>query len=305
VPAVPISEPQLSAGDLAAFVAAVETGTVHAAAEALDLTQSAATKRISALERRLGVPLLVRSRTGVEPTDLGRLLYPEAKHVLVALDAAQRVVTERAMIQRPLRLAASQTVGEFLLPSWLAAFRAADGAVHVQLDVRNSPAVLRELRDGDVEIGFVEGPDALDDLDVLALLRDEIVAVVAPRHPWARRHAIGLTDLPREQFLTREAGSGTRAVAEAALAERGVTLEPTLELASTQSLKRTVLSGGFTLLSRVAVQAEHDAGALTILPVHGVDLHRELRAVRVRGRRHGAAARRFWSFLDDRARPTA
>ena len=79
-----------------------------------------------------------------------------------------------------------------------------------------------------------------------------------------------MRDLQTEPFFTRERASGTRAVAEAALARHGVRLEPTAELASTQSLKRAVLSGGFTLLSRLAVQAEQQAGTLAALPVRGV-----------------------------------
>ena len=125
--------------------------------------------------------------------------------------------------------------------------------------------------------------------------------MVSGCHPWARRRSVGVRDLQQEPFLTRERASGTRAVAEAALAQHGVRLEPTAELASTQSLKRAVLSGGFTLLSRLAVQAEQQAGTLAALPVRGVELGRELRAVRVSGAPLPLRARRFWAFLADEA----
>lgn len=294
---MPTSDPLLPGGELAAFAAAIETGTVHGAAEALNLTQSAATKRIQALERRVGAPLLERGRFGVAPTDLGRLLYPEAKHVLSALAIAERVIADEASGPRPLRMAASQTIGEFVLPGRLAAFRAANGEHRVQLDVRNSPAVVAALRAGDVEVGFVEGTDPLEDFDVLVLVRDEIVAVVATDHPWAGRRGVPAAELAREPFLTRERGSGTRSVAETALRHAGVELQPSLEVASTQSLKRAVLDGGFTLLSRLAVSAEAKRGALAVAPVTGADLRRDLRAIRVHDRRLGAAATAFWAFL--------
>jgi DNA-binding transcriptional LysR family regulator len=295
---VPTHDPLLPGGELAAFAAAIETGTVHGAAEALNLTQSAATKRIQALERRVGAPLLERGRFGVAPTELGRLLYPEAKHVLSALAIAERVIADQASGTRPLRLAASQTIGEFVLPGRLAAFRAADGEHRVQLDVRNSPGVVAALRAGDVEVGFVEGTDELEDFDVLVLVRDEIVAVVAADHPWAGRRGVPATELPRQPFLTRERGSGTRSVAETALRRVGVELEPSLEVASTQSLKRAVLDGGFTLLSRLAVNAEVQRGTLAVAAVTGADLRRDLRAIRVHDRRLGAAAKAFWGFLE-------
>lgn len=302
IPAVITTDPLLPGAELAAFAAAVETGTVRGAADALNLTQSAATKRIAALERRAGAPLLRRSRLGVAPTELGRLLYPEAKHALAALAAAERVIADHGGGQRaPLRLAASQTLGEFVMPGWLAAFRVADGRGRVELDIGNSPAVLAKLRAGDVDLGFVEGTDPLDDLDTFVLMRDEIVAVVAVDHPWARRERpVHARELARESYLTRELGSGTRAVAEAALARANVTLVPSLEAASTQSLKRAVLDGGFTLVSRLAIEPG-DADTLAALSVRGTDLWRDLHAVRVRERAVSPVARRFWAFLRARA----
>jgi DNA-binding transcriptional LysR family regulator len=297
---VPCPDPRLPGGELAAFAAAVESGTVRAAADALNLTQSAATKRIRMLERRVGAPLLERGPCGVAPNELGRLLYPEAKHVLVALGAAERVVAEQASGETALRVAASRTVGEFVLPGWLAAFRISGGGGRVELDVRNSPDVLAAVRRGEVDIGFVEGTDPLRRLDVLTLVHDEIVAVVGARHPWARRHAISASELSGEPFLTREQGSGTRSVAEAGLARVGVTLNPRLEVASTHSLKRAVRDGGFTLLSRLTVEIE-DTGTLAALRVRGADLTRDLCAVRVSDRALPAGERRFWSFLRSRA----
>lgn len=301
---VATTDPRLPATELAAFAAAMETGTVRGAAEALTLTQSAATKRIAALERRAGAPLLERGPHGVTPTELGRLLYPEAKHALAALATAERVIADhRVGGHSPLRLAASQTIGEFVIPRWLAAFRVAEGSGRVELDICNSPAVLSALRDGAVDIGFVEGNDPLDDLDVIVLLRDEIVAVVARDHPWAhRRGGVRADELAAVPYLTREQGSGTRAIAEAALRDAGVRLVPTLEAASTQSLKRTVRDGGFTLLSRLAVEPP-DAAVLAAVRVTGADLWRDLSAVRVRQRASTPIAGRFWRHLLSRALP--
>src|ERR1700744_572548 len=99
-----VSDP-LSSRELAAFAAAVETGSVQGASEARDLTQSATTKRIQALERRLGVTLLTRGRHGVRPTEEGMALYPEARRGLDALVQAEGAVAgDRA--GRALRIAA-------------------------------------------------------------------------------------------------------------------------------------------------------------------------------------------------------
>lgn len=290
----------LSSRGLAAFVAAVEAGTLYGAADVLGLTQSAVTKRIQALERRAGAALLERGRLGVQPTDTGRMLYPEAKEALAALERAAMVVGRAtAAHAHALRIAASHTVGEFLIPRWLAAFRreTGDPTLHSEVDVVNSPGVLARVRGGEVEVGFVEGLDPLRGLERLTLLRDELVVVVAPEHPWARRRALRARELTADDYLTRERDSGTRAVATAALERAGVELEPALVTPSIQGLKRAVLDGGFTILSRVAVEGEAAAGTLRTLTVRGVDLTRDLQAVRDGRPDRGSAAARLWSWL--------
>jgi DNA-binding transcriptional LysR family regulator len=289
----------LDPDELAAFVAAIESGTVGGAADALELTQSAASKRLAGLERRLGTQLLERGRFGIRATDAGRLLYPEAKQALAALTQAASVVGSHAAHAPTLRLAASLTIGGFLLPGWLTGFRSAEPApVRAHVDIFNSQRVLAAVRDGHVDIGFIESLDAVDGLDALMIQADEIVAVVAAGHPWSRLRAIPTAALASEPYLTRELGSGTRAVAAAALARAGCTeLEPALETSSTQSLKRAVLDGGFTLISRLAVDAEVQAGTLHTLSVTGADLRRPLRAVRRRRPALRGEPHRFWRFL--------
>ena len=293
----------LQGRELAAFVAAVESGSIQDAAAALMLTQSAATKRIQSLERALGVELLQRSRTGVRPTAAGRVLYPDAKEALAALERAeQRVRSAAAQRNRTLSLAASHTVGEVLLPGWLAAFRALAPDVQAQVEIVNSPTVLSRLRERAADVGFVEGTDDLSGFDALPLATDELVVVVAAGHRWARRRSVACAELPGEPFFARETGAGTLAVAQERLAAHGVSLRPSLQIASIASLKRAVQGGGFTVLSRRAIQEEATAGTLVALPVRGVDLHRELRAVRRRASRHGGTATRLWRWLGEWAR---
>src|ERR1700716_1503078 len=137
----------LAGSELAAFVAAVEAGSMHAAADALQLTQSAVTKRIQTLERRIGGRLFERGRFGVRPTELGCTVYPAAKRALEALGGvAELVELSRANGSVDLRLSASQTIGEFLLPGWLAEFRRERPDVRPRLEVVNSQGVLDAIR---------------------------------------------------------------------------------------------------------------------------------------------------------------
>jgi DNA-binding transcriptional LysR family regulator len=289
----------LAAGELAAFVAAVEAGSVHGAADALQLTQSAVTKRIQMLERRVGGRLFERGRFGVRPTELGRTVYPAAKRALEALDGvAQLIEASRAAGTMDLRLSASHTIGEFLLPEWLADFRRERPEVHPQLEIVNSQGVIDAIRENRSEIGFIEGPDAPAGLQTLVVAHDEIVVVVAADHPWARRRAVTVRELMTDSYLTRESASGTRAVATSALARAGVELIPTLQAASAQSLKRALAGGGFTLISRLTIEVEERAGTLVGLPVRGLELGRDLRAIRRRRPALSATARALWRWLE-------
>jgi len=283
--------------DLAAFVTAVESGTLQGAADALQLTQSAATKRLQALERRVGRALLERSAHGVHPTAAGGVLYPLAREALAVLERAEAAVTSPDDAPM-LRIHASRTIGTTLLPEWLASFRATARPCRVSATITNSEEVVHAVRDGAADIGFIEGPAAsLHGLRELVVAHDEIRVVVASDHPWGRARAVALEALIGEPFLAREAGSGTRAVATAMLADAGVELQPALEVSSAEALKRAVLAGGFTLLSERVVASEIAAGTLAAMPVSGVDLRRSLRAVRRARPAPQGPARAFWLWL--------
>jgi DNA-binding transcriptional LysR family regulator len=292
----------LPSHDLAAFVAAVEAKSIQDAATVLRLTQSAVTKRVRALERRLGVVLLERGRFGVVPTDAGLALYPMACGVLRALDRAEHSMDGASLQQHAtLNLAASHTIGEFLLPEWLAQFARSLHSIRPQVELLGSPDVVKAVRSHDVEIGFIEHDEPLHDLETLNLCADEVVAVVAPDHKWASGTSVSAQELEDEPFLTpflsHEATSRSRSVALSRLGSHGIRLRPVYAADSTEGLKRAVRSGGFTLISCVAAAAETEHGMLRMLHVEGVDLKRELRAIR-----HVEAAtdagEGFWAWLE-------
>lgn len=288
----------LSARDLAAFVCAVEQGSVQGAADNLTLTQSAASKRVLALERRVGQTLLERHSGGVRLTVAGQLLYPAAREALAALERAEACLLANAA-HPTLRIQASRTVGETLLPEWIAAFRTGEPATHIYVDVTNSTDVIEAVRAGRVEIGFIEGPTAvLHGLKDSVVAEDELFVVVAAGHPWAKRPSIPVKDLGDQPFFAREQGSGTRAVIDAGLAESGLELTPTLDIASTEGLKRAVLTGGFTLLSRRSVAAELASGELSAVRIRGTSWRRYFRAVRRSRPALNGPAQRFWRQLE-------
>ncbi|MCU1359613.1 MAG: putative transcriptional regulator [Ilumatobacteraceae bacterium] len=282
------------------FVDAVRLGSISAAAREHHVSQPSATERVRTLERRLGVKLLRRGPGGSAPTPEGEAVAQWARELLDAVaHMAEGVAAMREPSARhPLRIMASLTVAEYVMPMWLHAHRVAGGAP-VELAVGNSVVVARAVTEGQVQLGFVETPRRMIGLRTAVVGGDELTVVVAPGHPWARRRApLTPAILAETPLLLREPGSGTRDAFEAALAAArpgrvSTSIEPLAVLASTTTLKSATAAGdGASVLSRLAVEGDIASGRLVAVPVQGLDLHREFRAV-WRPSEDDAAVQRF------------
>ncbi|TQM09271.1 LysR family transcriptional regulator [Pseudonocardia kunmingensis] len=273
--------PDLPSLQLLVLVADRESLT--AAAEEAGMSQPAASKRMTALERRLGVRLLDRSRRGSTLTAAGELVTGWARRVLDELNVlVEGVEVLRQESEAHLRIAASLTVAEHLLPAWLGELRRAEPDLRVGLQVMNSTRVCDLVRDRAVELGFIESPGPLRGLRSREVGRDRLVLAVAPTHPWARRRRpIDVAQLAGTPLISREAGSGTRETVELAVAAHGERLvRPLLELGSSAAIRSAALAGaGPALLSELVVAPDVATRALVEVPIAGIDLSRRLRAV--------------------------
>lgn len=255
-------------------------GSVGRAAAAHHISQPAASARLRELERRLGLTLLHRSPRGSTLTGTGGLVADWARAAVDAADAlATGVAALRATHESRLAVAASQTVAEYLLPPWLVALRTGHPGLTVTLRAANSADVAAAVLAGEVDLGFVEGPDAPAGLHAETVATDRLAVVVAPGHPWSkRRRGVTPAELAATPLVSREAGSGTRRAFEEALAPL-TAAAPLLELSSTTAIKHAVAAGsGAAVLSSLAVIAELAAGTLVAVPT-AMPLQRHLRVV--------------------------
>ncbi|MCA5894826.1 LysR family transcriptional regulator [Isoptericola sp. NEAU-Y5] len=268
------------------LVAVDDTGSISAAARELGVSQPTASAGLRRLERRLGVELLARGARGTSLTGAGRSAAAWARDVVSSSDRFEDAVAAlRAGRGERLRVAASLTIAEYLAPRWLGALAGAttagDGSPDVELVVRNSREVMELVLDGVAELGFVESPTVRRGLRARTVATDELVAVVAPRHPWARRRSVSPGELVTGHLVLREAGSGTRDVLEEALGQAGVRLpDHVTVLGSTVAVKTAVRHGdGITVLSALTVADDVAAGHLVTVPIAQLDLSRRLRVV--------------------------
>lgn len=286
-------------GALELLLAVARHGSLGRAAREIGITQPAASSRIRSMERRLGVALVDRSPRGSRLTDAGALVTDWARRVVEAaeaFDAGAQALRDRR--DSRLRVAASMTIAEYLLPGWLIALRAERPDTAVSLQAGNSAAVASRLLAGDADLGYVEGLSVPDGLNGTVVAHDRLVVVAAPSHRWARRRApIAPAELAATPLVLREYGSGTRQVLDSALAGHGGLAAPLLELASTTAVKAAAVSGaGPAVLSELAVTEELTSRRLVEVPVESVDLRRALRAVWPRGPRPTGPARDLLSL---------
>lgn len=256
---------------LRVFVAAAEAEHVTRAAQKLNLTQSAASAAIAALEERHGVKLFDRIGRRIALTAAGRAFLAEAKAVLARAVAAERALADLAGLKTgELLLAASQTVGSYWLPPRLVAFRALYPGVAIKLRIGNTHDVAMMASAGEIDLGFVEGEVADPALDVETIDEDELVIVAAPRlADWLK--VAEPRALSKAPWVVRERGSGTREAFEAMLTAFGVAAaerENILELPSNEAVRAAVEAGaGLAVLSRLVAAASLKTGALAVSPL--------------------------------------
>ena len=286
---------RLNPEHLITFAHVVNEGGISRAARRLHLTQPALSNQLRQLQDRVGQALYRRAGRGIVLTGAGRHLLVEAQRVVDALAAAETAADTLAGAQSGLlRIAASQTVGAYLLPAIVAAFREDAPAIEVELESHNSAHVLGHLQDFDVSL--VEGPQAshLPPHYVTKTLgRDEIVAVVRRDSDVAQRRFLSPRQLAKQPLIWRETGSGTRQQVEQLFRDAGIQPKIRVELAGVAAVKEAVRQGlGIGFASRLALR--YDEG-----PLAGISLRPRLqRALTlVSPNRPTPACRRFLQFL--------
>jgi DNA-binding transcriptional LysR family regulator len=252
------------------FIAVAEREHVTQAAKELNLTQSATSSAIAALEERYATKLFDRVGRRIVLTEAGRLFLVEAKTVMAHVAGAEKVLADVAGLKRgSLRLSASQTAGNYWLPAIVHRFQSRFPGLAIGLSIGNTESVAAEVREGTADLGFIEGE--IDDpaLAITAVADDEMVLVVAPSHVWAKRPPKSNAQIADARWIVREPGSGTRSILESALGKFGIalaSLDIAFELPSNEAVRGAVEAGsGVTIISRLAVAPSLKAKTLVAL----------------------------------------
>ena len=277
------------------FLAVAEEGSISRGAERLCISQPAVSKQLAELERSLGTRLFDRLPRGVRLTETGDALLGYARRLFALEKEAETVLSElQGLARGRLAVGASTTIGHYLIPGVLAAYHRRYPSIEVHLEIANTDRVQQLLLDGLIDVGLTEGFADAPELEAEVFLEDELVAIAAPGHPLLAEAPVTAERLLREPLLMRERGSGTRAVIERALREKGFTPAPAMTLGSTEAIKRAVAAGaGVAVVSRMTLGLEREAGRIAEVGVSDLALRRPFHRLHLRGRQESRAARAF------------
>jgi len=264
------------------FVTVAEMRNFSRAAETLNLSQPGVSLQIRNLEHEFGTRLLHRSPKLVKLTEAGEILYKRAKEILTLYEAAkQDIFRLHDRVTGSIRMGASFTIGEYVLPRLLAEFADQYPQVEMSLTIGNTEEIMLAIRAGRLDLGLVEGGVTANDLHVIPYMKDEMIVVAAPSHPLASLRNIETSFLHNQVWVLRESGSGTRAFSDQFIQRTGLQVKRSYVFNSSQGVKEAVAAGlGLAILSRLVVRKEIAAGEIVPIPFNGFGLDRDCSLIR-------------------------
>lgn len=287
---------------LRVFCTVAETKSFSKTSEIIHLTQPAVSLQIQALEEKYETKLFDRSSSTVTLTPPGEVLYKYAKEILTLYASAEKAIGKHTgLLKGSLTVGAGSNIGNYILPSVITDFKNIHSKTKIYLIVGNSKRVIELLNSGNIDIGLLEGDVSKQKLPVKKLFSDELLLIVAPNHPWSKKKEVSISDLVKEPFLFREAGSGTRQMIEKFLNRYGITVNDmkiSAILGSTEAIKDAVENGlGVSIISRWAARKESKYGTLRLLSLKEEKMARDFSLIVNKNSVQSNALEEFVSFL--------
>ncbi|WCN39643.1 LysR family transcriptional regulator [Aneurinibacillus uraniidurans] len=249
---------------LRTFVAVVEEKNFTRAGERLNLSQPAVSLHIKQLETEFQAQLLDRSPKHLYVTVAGEILYKRAVQILNMYQKTQEeLFAHLHTVTGTLRIGASFTIGEYILPGMIAQFSKNYPDVDVQVMISNTEQVVKEVKLLQCDIGLIEGQVQDQELAMHPFMNDEMVLAVPITHRLAGKRNIQIDDLHDETWIVREEGSGTRVYTNHVIRSLGLRTDKLITLGSNQAVTEAVIIGlGITVISRWVVQRPLQYGEL-------------------------------------------
>ncbi len=287
------------------FVAVAETASFSRGAELMALTQSTVSQHIAALEKEMQTRLLDRTSKGIFLTAGGEVFLQYARRVLAECKLlTQAMAGFHGLENASLNLGASNIPANYLVPRLLPLLNAQYPGIKVNMQIGDSREVLKDLREGKVEMAITGGRTEEDIFEFRPILKDRLVLIVGADHPLRERQKISRAELMTQPLIVREDGSGTYQALVKSLADAGIdplSLNIVARLGSNEAVRQAVASGfGCAFVSDMSIHSHLRNGELFKLEVQGMKIERQLWLVRLGERSASPAAQAFSELLLDK-----
>lgn len=252
------------------FCAVVRSGNMSAAARELYISQPAISMAIRQLESKLGKPLLIRSSKGIKTTAEGAVMYKYLSESLDLISIAEKKFTEMLNLEiGEIKIGAGDTIiAQFLMP-YIEKYLENYGNINIKVTNRTTFETIKLLKNGQVDVGFVNLPVEEDSsLEIIECIRIQDCIVGGSKYAHLQEKGIKLEDLPKYPLMLLEQASNSRRFLDKYTAEKGITLNPAIELGSSELLlKFASINLGLAVVIREFSQAEIDNASIFEIPI--------------------------------------
>ncbi|MEK3853759.1 LysR family transcriptional regulator [Cytobacillus sp. FSL H8-0458] len=263
---------------LRTFVTLAEVKNFTKTAELLLMSQPSVSLHIKNLEKEFQTKLFQRSPKYLKITPSGEILYDRAKQMITIYEQTrQEILDQQHTIKGDLKIAASFTIGEYILPPILLNLQNEYPELNLQITIANTEEVVQSTRSHHVDIGLIEGQTNEKELIVTPFLEDELFIVTSNEHPLAQKEEATIADLQDQAWIMRENGSGTREYFNHVVRSNGLKVKSLLTISSNQGIKETLINGlGMSILSGSVVARDVKQNNLSIIKVKNQEFKRTL-----------------------------
>jgi DNA-binding transcriptional LysR family regulator len=291
---------------LKTFCTVAETKSFTKTSQIVHLSQPAVSLQIQSLEEFFETKLFDKTGKQVSLTPAGKILYEHAVHIMGHYNEVVKEINKlTGMMKGAVALGASTTLGNYILPRIITDFKRLHPKIKIKLRIGNTERIEDLMHSGFLDFGIVEGKTSRTNTKTEKVISDQLVLIVHPKHPLAKRRSVSVLDLMREPFIIREQGSGTRQHIEKFLDHNGINirdLHVALIMGSTESIKAAVEAGtGIAILSRWAVKKEVEDGRLKTVNLREGGITRELTLIYSKKPRLSHADRELILFIKNYA----
>ncbi|MFC0472577.1 LysR family transcriptional regulator [Halalkalibacter kiskunsagensis] len=266
------------------FVTVVELRHFSKAAKLLNLSQPNVSLHIRNVENELETTLFIRSPKQVKVTAAGEKFYIKAKEILSLYEEAkQEIADQKHIVQGTIKIGASFTIGEYILPRVLAEYANEHPGVNVEVIVGNTEEVISKTRSNELDISLIEGEVIDHEIEAVPFMNDEIIIIAPTNHPLSQLRMVKPELLQDQVWILRESGSGTRAYSNQLIQNLNLHVRRSFVFSSSQGIKEAVSAGlGIAMISRLTVRKELELGELKEINVANRRFTRKLSIIKGR-----------------------